>query len=38
VWSGQKQYGINQELFFPFGIGIIKDGKNLGVTRIEPAS
>lgn len=38
VWSGQKQYGINQELFFPFGVGIIKDGKNLGVTRIEPAS
>ncbi|MEJ0019797.1 MAG: ABC transporter substrate-binding protein [Acetobacteraceae bacterium] len=35
-WAGQKQYGINQELFFPFGIGLIKDGKNLGVTRVEP--
>jgi branched-chain amino acid transport system substrate-binding protein len=36
VWNGQKAFGINQELFFPFGIGIIKDGKNLGVTRTEP--
>ncbi len=37
VWSGQKAYGINQELFFPFGVGIIRDGKNLGVTKVEPA-
>ncbi len=35
-WSGQKQYGIAQQLSFPFGIGIIKDGKNLGVER-QPA-
>ena len=32
VWSGQKQFGIAQELFFPFGVGIIKDGKKQGVT------
>jgi branched-chain amino acid transport system substrate-binding protein len=32
-WTGQKQYGIAQELSFPFGIGIIKDGKNEGVAR-----
>jgi branched-chain amino acid transport system substrate-binding protein len=32
-WTGQKQYGIAQELSFPFGIGIIKDSKNLGVLR-----
>ena len=38
VWSGQKQYGIDQELFFPFGVGIIKDGKELGITRIEPSA
>ncbi len=38
VWSGQKQYGINQELFFPFGVGIIKDGKDLGITRVEPTN
>ncbi len=36
VWSGQKQFGIAQELFFPFGVGIIKDGKEIGVTRVEP--
>lgn len=35
-WTGKKQYGIAQELSFPFGIGIIKDGKNLGVER-QPA-
>jgi branched-chain amino acid transport system substrate-binding protein len=32
-WTGKKQYGIAQELSFPFGIGIIKDGKSLGVAR-----
>lgn len=35
-WTGKKQFGIAQELSFPFGIGIIKDGKNLGVER-QPA-
>ena len=34
-WGGKKQFGIAQELVFPFGIGIIKDGKNLGVERQE---
>jgi branched-chain amino acid transport system substrate-binding protein len=34
-WTGGKQYGIAQELHFPYGVGIIKDGKNLGVTRME---
>jgi branched-chain amino acid transport system substrate-binding protein len=35
AWGGKKQFGIAQELQFPFGIGIIKDGKNLGVERQE---
>jgi branched-chain amino acid transport system substrate-binding protein len=35
-WGGQKQFGIAQELVFPFGVGIIKDGKNQGVMRVEP--
>jgi branched-chain amino acid transport system substrate-binding protein len=35
-WAGKKQYGIAQELQFPFGVGIIKDGKDLGVARVEP--
>ena len=34
-WGGKKQFGIAQELQFPFGVGIIKDGKNLGVERQE---
>jgi branched-chain amino acid transport system substrate-binding protein len=34
-WGGKKQFGIAQELQFPFGIGIIKAGKNLGVERQE---
>ena len=34
-WTGKKAFGIAQELHFPFGIGIIKDGKNLGVERQE---
>jgi branched-chain amino acid transport system substrate-binding protein len=34
-WTGKKYFGIAQTLFFPFGIGIIKDGKNLGVERQE---
>jgi branched-chain amino acid transport system substrate-binding protein len=33
-WRGKAQYGINQELAFPIGMGVIADGKNLGVTRI----
>lgn len=37
-WRGKEQYGINQELAFPIGMGIIADGKNLGVTRIEVPS
>jgi branched-chain amino acid transport system substrate-binding protein len=36
IWYGQKQFGVNQELFFPFGAGIIKGGKEMGVNRIEP--
>ncbi len=33
-WRGKAQYGVNQELAFPIGMGIVADGKNLGVTRI----
>jgi branched-chain amino acid transport system substrate-binding protein len=36
VWSGMKQFGLAQELMYAFGVGIIKDGKDLGVTTIEP--
>ena len=37
-WRGKSQYGVNQELAFPVGMGIIADGKKVGVTRVEIAS
>ena len=37
-WRGKTQYGINQELAFPVGMGVIKDGKKIGVRRIEMPS
>jgi branched-chain amino acid transport system substrate-binding protein len=37
-WTGQKIYGINQELSFSVGMGIIADGKNLGVTKIDTSA
>lgn len=37
-WRGKTQYGINQELSFPIGMGVVAAGKNLGVTRIAVPS
>lgn len=37
-WTGEKFFGINQELFFPFGIGMIVDGKMLPIERVEVAA
>jgi branched-chain amino acid transport system substrate-binding protein len=34
-WRGKAQYGINQEFAFPIGMGVIQDGKKIGVVRIE---
>ncbi|MFC7539701.1 ABC transporter substrate-binding protein [Siccirubricoccus deserti] len=34
-WAGQRFFGINQELSLPFGAGLIVDGQNRGVRRIE---
>jgi branched-chain amino acid transport system substrate-binding protein len=33
-WRGKSQYGINQELAFPIGMGVVANGKNEGVTRV----
>src|SRR5258705_3735626 len=33
-WRGKTQFGMNQELAFPIGMGAIVAGKNLGVVRI----
>lgn len=34
-WRGKTQYGINQELSFPVGMGVIEDGKQLPMVRLE---
>jgi branched-chain amino acid transport system substrate-binding protein len=34
-WTGKSFFGIKQEIKFPFGIGMIVDGKMLPVQRVE---
>jgi len=34
-WRGKAIYGINQELAFPVGLGVIQNGKRVGVLRVE---
>jgi branched-chain amino acid transport system substrate-binding protein len=34
-WTGKAFFGINQEISFPFGIGMMVDGKLLPVERVE---
>lgn len=36
-WIGQKFFGINQELSFPFGVGLVLKGKLQPVQRVEAA-
>lgn len=38
LWIGQEFFGINQELSFPFGIGLIIDGKEQPLVRHEAAT
>jgi branched-chain amino acid transport system substrate-binding protein len=38
LWVGQKIYGINQELSFPFGIGMIVNGKMQPSLKVEAAT
>jgi branched-chain amino acid transport system substrate-binding protein len=38
LWVGQEIYGSNQELSFPFGIGLIVNGKMLPFLRVEAAT
>lgn len=33
-WRGRAQYGINQELAFPVGMGVVRDGGQLGVRSV----
>jgi len=37
-WIGQEFFGMNQELSFPFGVGLILDGKLQPVQRVEAAT
>jgi branched-chain amino acid transport system substrate-binding protein len=34
-WIGQEAYGINQELSLPFGVGLLIDGKDQPLVRVE---
>ena len=34
-WTGKAFFGIAQEMSFPFGIGMMVDGKTLPVQRVE---
>lgn len=38
LWIGQESFGINQELSFPFGIGLILDGKLQPTQRVDAAT
>jgi branched-chain amino acid transport system substrate-binding protein len=38
TWTGQEQFGINQELSFPFYMGHIKDGQYQPFTRLTADS
>lgn len=35
VWTGKEAFGIDQELAYPVGMGLVVDGKHLGVTPID---
>jgi branched-chain amino acid transport system substrate-binding protein len=34
-WRGRTQYGINQEFSLPIGMGVIENGKQLPMVRLE---
>lgn len=37
VWTGNGTFGVNQELGFPVGMGLVADGKRIGVTPVDVA-
>ena len=37
-WIGQKFFGVNQELSFPFGVGLVVNGKLQPVQRVDAAT
>jgi branched-chain amino acid transport system substrate-binding protein len=36
-WIGQEFFGINQELSFPFGVGLVTNGQLQPIIRVEAA-
>lgn len=35
VWTGQEEFGVNQEMSWPFHVGLIKDGKPATFRQLE---
>lgn len=35
VWAGKGTFGVAQELVFPVGMGLVANGKHLGVTKLD---
>jgi branched-chain amino acid transport system substrate-binding protein len=35
VWTGKANFGVDQELVFPVGMGLVVDGKHAGVTKLD---
>jgi branched-chain amino acid transport system substrate-binding protein len=38
VWTGEEEFGINQEMSWPFNMGVIKDGKPPVFTELKADS
>jgi branched-chain amino acid transport system substrate-binding protein len=36
VWTGQQEFGVNQEMSWPFNIGLIENGKGPTYTQLSP--
>lgn len=37
VWTGKSNFGVDHELVFPVGMGLVVDGKHAGVTKLDLA-
>jgi branched-chain amino acid transport system substrate-binding protein len=38
VWTGQEEFGVQQEMSFPFYMGSIKNGQVQPLVRLEASS
>ena len=37
-WIGKEFFGVNQELSFPFGVGMVTGGQLQPIVRVEAAT